>query len=57
MSNKKSDLMISCPACGYTFKLIEVETPGKKIKCPACGYQIERRPLGPEKPDFDQPIV
>ncbi|MFO7796269.1 MAG: zinc-ribbon domain-containing protein [Promethearchaeati archaeon] len=57
MSNKKSDLMITCPACGYTFKFSDLKKPGKKIKCPACGYEIKRRPLGPDKPDFDQPIV
>jgi len=57
MSNKKSGLTITCPACGYSFKLSDLEGHGKKIKCPACGYEIKRRPLGPDKPDFDQPII
>jgi len=57
MSNKKSGFMITCPACGYSFKLSDKKEVGKKIKCPACGYLIKKNPIRPDEPDFDQPIV
>ncbi|MBD3215012.1 MAG: hypothetical protein GF311_20540 [Candidatus Lokiarchaeota archaeon] len=60
MNMNNEGLTISCPACGYTFKLADINMKKEKVKCPACGYEIKRKPLRPgkpDKPDFDQPIV
>lgn len=60
MSIDNESLMITCPACGYTFKLSEIKKPKDKVQCPACGYEFKKKPLRPEKPDkpdFDQPII
>lgn len=60
MSIRNDSLTITCPACGFTFKLSDVKKHKKKIKCPACGYEFKRKPLRPEKPDkpdFDQPTI
>lgn len=43
-----SNLMITCPACGYTFKNENLGIKKKKIICPMCGYQFKDPNMPPE---------
>lgn len=39
--NMSSNLMITCPACGYTFRNENLGLKKKKIICPMCRYQFK----------------
>ncbi|MFX1380734.1 MAG: hypothetical protein ACFFA4_16755 [Promethearchaeota archaeon] len=33
-------LIITCPVCGFTFKLFDPKTGKKKELCPICNYHL-----------------
>lgn len=39
--NMSSNLMITCPVCGYTFRNENLGLKKKKIICPMCRYQFK----------------
>jgi ribosomal protein S27E len=34
----RSPMVITCPICGFTYRIINPKSGKKKIKCPMCGY-------------------
>jgi len=34
--------IITCPTCGFTFRLINVKNRNKKYTCPLCGCMLYR---------------
>jgi hypothetical protein len=49
--NMSSNLMITCPACGYTFRNLNLGQKKKKIICPMCRYQFKDPNFPPDKID------
>jgi len=39
--NMSSNLIITCPLCGYSFRNENLEPKKKKIICPMCRYQFK----------------
>ena len=53
---KRNNLIITCPACGFTFKNKDL-LGKKKIKCPKCGYEFNQGDINPLEPkDFERRI-
>ena len=53
--NMSSNLMITCPACGYTFRNKYLGPTKKKIICPMCRYQFKDPKIPPD--EFDEFII
>ncbi|MBY8988866.1 MAG: hypothetical protein KGD61_10460 [Candidatus Lokiarchaeota archaeon] len=43
-----SNLMITCPVCGYTFRNENLLPKKKKIICPMCSFQFKDSSIPPE---------
>ncbi|NVM18477.1 MAG: hypothetical protein HWN80_12240 [Candidatus Lokiarchaeota archaeon] len=43
-----SNLMNTCPVCGYTFRNENLKPKKKKIVCPMCNYQFKEPNIPPE---------
>ena len=41
VSNMRSSPIITCPACGYSFKNENLGAKNKKLICPMCRYQFK----------------
>jgi DNA-directed RNA polymerase subunit RPC12/RpoP len=54
MNVEKDNLVIVCPACGYSFKKFDKNEFTNKIKCPMCGYEFSKPKIQPNKEDFFQ---
>ena len=55
LTNMNSNLMITCPRCGYTYRNENLGLKKTKIVCPMCRYQF-KEPNSP--PDgFDEFII
>ena len=48
--NSSDDFIIVCPACGFSFRLIELKNRKKLMKCPMCGYEIKDQNILPKEP-------
>lgn len=46
-----SNLLITCPACGYTFRNEALGPKKKKLNCPMCNYQFRDPNFPPNKLD------
>lgn len=46
--NMSSNLMITCPVCGYTFRNENLLPKKKKIICPMCSFQFKDSSIPPE---------
>lgn len=46
-----SNLIITCPVCGYTFRNENLRIKKKKIVCPMCSYQFKESKMHPERLD------
>ena len=46
-----SNLLITCPACGYTFRNEDLGLKKKKLICPMCNYQFKDPHFPPNKLD------
>ena len=51
MTNMSSNLIITCPVCGYTFKNDNFELKKKKIMCPMCKHQFKDPNIPPDRLD------
>ena len=49
--NMSSNLMITCPVCGYTFRNENLQQKEKKILCPMCGFQFKDPNVRPDRLD------
>jgi predicted Zn-ribbon and HTH transcriptional regulator len=48
-----SNLIVTCPVCGYSFKNPELTSEKKKFKCPMCRSNfIDSNNLSPKFDDF-----
>jgi len=56
MKNKKTEFVdksiITCPACGFSFRSFNVDTGKDRKKCPKCGYEFPSSITDPFQPDF-----
>lgn len=56
--NSSDDFIIVCPACGFSFRLIELKNRKKLMKCPMCGYEIKDQNILPKEPNvFKKRII
>jgi len=46
--NMSSNLMITCPVCGYTFRNENLRPKKKKIICPMCRFKFKDPNIHPE---------
>ena len=46
-----SNLFITCPACGYTFRNEDFGPKKKKIICPMCNYKFKDKNFSPNQLD------
>ena len=46
-----SNLIITCPVYGYTFRNENFQSKKKKILCPMCSYQFKDRDFPPARLD------
>jgi len=46
--NMTSNLIITCPVCGYTFRNESVRPKKKKIICPMCSFKFKDPNMHPE---------
>ena len=46
-----SDSLITCPVCGFSFKVFDTETNKKVKKCPMCGHIFKDPNIFPQKPN------
>jgi len=54
----KAEFIITCPACGYSFKKFESQKKKRIIICPMCGYKFTEPNILPDKPkDFDKRYI
>lgn len=51
MINMSFNLLITCPACGYTFRNEDIGLKKKKLICPMCNYQFKDLNFPPNKLD------
>ena len=49
--NMSSNLLITCPACGYTFRNEDFGPKKKKIICPMCNYKFKDKNFSPNQLD------
>ncbi|MBD3339204.1 MAG: hypothetical protein GF353_08840 [Candidatus Lokiarchaeota archaeon] len=49
--DEKKGLIITCPACGYTFRPIDLKSEKKVKKCPMCGQELSPSQFRPNKPN------
>lgn len=58
MNEQKKGFIKVCPACGYSFKDINIKTEKQTTKCPMCGYEFASSKMPPNKPnDFGKKII
>jgi rubrerythrin len=51
MTNMSSNLIITCPVCGYTFKNDNFGLKKKKFICPMCKHQFKDPNIPPDRLD------
>ena len=44
-----NNLIVTCPACGFSFKPVDSRIKKKVIECPMCGYNINESEMFPQK--------
>ena len=49
--NMRSNFIITCPACGYTFRNEDLKLRKKQIICPMCRYKIKDPNVPPDRLD------
>ena len=54
-----NNLIITCPACGFSFKpVVDSRIQKKIIECPMCGYTINESEIFPQElREFDKKII
>lgn len=46
-----NDLIITCPACGYSFRVLDPTSKKAKKKCPMCGSSVNEPHFPPDRQD------
>lgn len=47
----RNDLIITCPACGYSFRFLDPTSKKAKKKCPMCGSYVKEPHFPPDRQD------